>query len=407
MATSPFSAGTATTDITPGLERPVYLAGFAPNRRATGVLHPLEAGVLYLRRGDEAVALVTVDLIGLLRPDVEAIRALVTALPPERVMICSTHTHAGPDTIGMWGKGALGVPFRSGVDPAYMEQLHASVADAVDRAAAAAGPAELGLGAFDAPDSWVTNHRKGGGRYDRVTLLSIRADDATSPGAVLVNFAAHPEGLWDKNTEISPDWPASLRTRLRALGVPTPLFYNGPLGGMLTPNIPKKMDLSGRRKMCDNLGVQLADRVHAALADLAPLPDGPLRVARSVEALENRNWRFRLGSRLGVFNRDLNGDGGVETEMNLIDIGPLRILTVPGEPLPEQGHRLAQVLDAPFPVILALGNDELGYILPEDLLGVREYAYERTMTLTPDLGPWTERTARRLRADLTPQPLED
>ena len=151
MATSPFSAGTATTDITPGLERPVYLAGFAPNRRATGVLHPLEAGVLYLRRGDEAVALVTVDLIGLLRPDVEAIRALVTALPPERVMICSTHTHAGPDTIGMWGKGALGVPFRSGVDPAYMEQLHASVADAVDRAAAAAGPAELGLGAFDAP----------------------------------------------------------------------------------------------------------------------------------------------------------------------------------------------------------------------------------------------------------------
>jgi hypothetical protein len=54
-----------------------------------------------------------------------------------------------------------------------------------------------------------------------------------------------------------------------------------------------------------------------------------------------------------------------------------------------------------------LGNDELGYILPEDLLGVREYGYERTMTLTPDLGPWTERTAHLLRAELAPQPLED
>ncbi|MFH1530759.1 MAG: hypothetical protein ABIK09_08530 [Pseudomonadota bacterium] len=406
MATSPFTAGVATTDITPALDPPVYMAGFAPNRKATGVLHPLEASVLYLRRGDEAVALVTTDLIGLLRPDVEAIRARVTALPPERVMICATHTHAGPDTIGMWGKGALGFPFRSGVDPTYMERLHATVAEAVDRAAGEASPAEIALGAFDAPDSWVTNHRKGGGRFDRVTVLSVRPEGATAPAAVLVNFAAHPEGLWEKNTELSPDYPASFRERLRDLGVPTPLFFSGPLGGMLTPNIPIKMDVAGRRKMCDNLGVQLADRVHGALGDLLPLADAPLQVLRTVEALENRNWRFRLGSRLGVFNRDLNGSGGVETEMNLIALGPLRILTIPGEPLPELGHRLAQALDAPFPVILALANDELGYILPAELLSRREYSYERTMTLTPDLGPWTERTAARLRESLGAARLE-
>ena len=403
MATTPFSAGTATADITPTSDRPVYLAGFAPNRKATGVLHPLEAGVLCLRRGDEAVALVTADLIGLLRPDVEAIRARVTALPPDRVMICCTHTHAGPDTIGMWGKGALGIPFRSGVDPKYMETLCATVAAAVDQAAATAAPAEIKVGAFDAPDSWVTNHRKGGGRYDRVTVVSLRPEGATSPPAVLVNFAAHPEGLWEKNTEISPDYPASFRARLRELGVATPLFFSGPLGGMLTPNIPKKMDVSGRRKMCDNLGVQLADRVHDFLGDLQPLPDAPLRVGHTTESLENQNWRFRLGSRLGVFNRDLNTAGGVETEMNVVDLGLLRFLTVPGEPLPELGHRLAAALDAPFPVILALGNDELGYILPEELLTQREYSYERTMTLTPEMGPWAERTATRLREGLEPR----
>ena len=406
MATFPFSVGTATTDITPALDRPVYLAGFAPNRKATGILHPLEAGVLYLRQGDEAVALVTVDLIGLLRPDVEAIRARVTALPAERVMICSTHTHAGPDAIGMRGRGALGIPFHSGVDPDYMEHLHAQVAAAVDRAAATAGPAEITLGAFDAPETLVTNHRKGGGRYDRVTVLAIRPEGASAPDAVLVNFAAHPEGLWEKNTQVSPDYPASLRARLRELGIPTPLFFNGPLGGMLTPDIPIKMDVAGRRKMCDNLGVQLADRVHGILGDLHPLPDAPLQIVRRLEALENRNWRFRLGSRLGIFNRDLNSGGGVETEMNLIAVGPLRILTVPGEPLPELGHRLAEALDAPFPVILALGNDELGYILPEELLSRREYAYERSMTLTPDLGPWTERTAARLRRNLNPHRTE-
>ena len=159
--------------------------------------------------------------------------------------------------------------------------------------------------------------------------------------------------------------------------------------------------------MCDNLGVQLAERVHGALGDLQPLPAAPLRIARRVESVDNRNWRFRLGSRLGVFNRDLNADGGVETEMNLIEVGPLRVLTIPGEPLPELGHRLAQALDTPFPVILALGNDELGYILPEDLLSKREYSYERTMTLTPDLGPWAERTAVRLRDELDAGPGEN
>jgi len=396
MSTYPFLVGAAAADITPGLDRPVYLAGFAPNRLATGILHPLEAGVLYLERGGEAVALVTADLIGLLRPDVDAVRSLVTALPPERVMICATHTHSGPDTIGMWGKGALGIPWRSGVDPEYMGRLHAALADAVDRAAAAAGPGSLAVGAFDAPDGWVTNHRKGGGRFQRVTVISVRPDRAGSPAAVLVNFAAHPEGLWEDNKKISPDYPASFRVRLRELGVETPLFFSGPLGGMLTPNIPVKMDRPGRRKMCDNLGVQLAERVHEALPGLTPLRSAPLRLARVTGILKNRNWRFRLGSRLGVFNRDLNRDAGVETEMNLVDLGPLRILTVPGEPLPELGHRLVETLDTAFPMILALGNDELGYILPEDLISNREYSYERTMTLTPFLGPWVEQTAGRL-----------
>ncbi|MBM4370431.1 MAG: hypothetical protein FJ098_02170 [Deltaproteobacteria bacterium] len=401
MTIPPLTAGAATADITPDLGHTVYLAGFAPDRRATGIRHPLEAGALVLRQGQEAVALVTADLVGLLRPDVEAIRRRVTRVPPERVLVCSTHTHAGPDTIGMWGKGALGIPLCSGVDPEYMERLHAAVADAVDRAAAAAAPVRALAGAFDAPTSWVTNHRRGGARYDRVTILALARDGEAVPGAVLVNFAAHPEGLWERNTEVSPDYPASLRTRLRAGGVAIPLFFNGPLGGMLTPDIPISMDLPGRRKMVDNLGEQLGDRVLQALPGLPALPAARVRVARAVESLPNRNWRFRLGSRLGVFQRDLS-TGGVETEMNLVELGPLRLLTVPGEPLPELGHRLAEALDAPLPAVLALGNDELGYILPEELTGRREYRYERSMTLSPELGPWALRTARSLAAALGP-----
>src|SRR5262249_41080022 len=60
--------GFAEVDITPKVDpkgKPVFLAGFGQNRKATGVHDPLLARAVVLRSGKDKVALVSVDLVGL------------------------------------------------------------------------------------------------------------------------------------------------------------------------------------------------------------------------------------------------------------------------------------------------------------------------------------------------------
>jgi hypothetical protein len=83
-----------------------FLAGFKHRGDyyvATGVHDPLWARALVLRAGGTAVALVVLDLIGLLRDEVLAIREAVADLGLDYVAVACTHTHAGPDSLGIWG----------------------------------------------------------------------------------------------------------------------------------------------------------------------------------------------------------------------------------------------------------------------------------------------------------------
>lgn len=105
-----YQIGAATVDITPSLDKPVYLAGFAPNRKARSVLHPLTAGVMVVKDEEGGLlALITLDLIGFMNPFVQRIKKkLEGVIPADRIVVASTHTHSGPDTMGLWGKALLG-----------------------------------------------------------------------------------------------------------------------------------------------------------------------------------------------------------------------------------------------------------------------------------------------------------
>ena len=113
MPNTPFLAGAATRIITPPLgERPVFLAGFEGNRRATAVHSDLYARALALRLGDQVAILVACDLIGLERGDVEEIRAVLPArdIDPNGLVVAYTHTHSGPDTHGLRSSARLPRP---------------------------------------------------------------------------------------------------------------------------------------------------------------------------------------------------------------------------------------------------------------------------------------------------------
>lgn len=391
---STYRVGTATADLTPGLNLPVYLAGFAPGRRATSVLHPLQALVLYLadQAGSE-LCLVSLDLIGFLHQDVQRIRARAgSVMPPERILVCSTHTHSGPDTLGLWGKALLGtIPYRSGVDERYMDRVVDCVADAVIQARRAAAPARLSAVTFDTPPRWIRNERTGGGYYRRaVALYAVHEDGART---VMLNFAAHPEALWDKNQAVSPDYPACFRRSLNALGAGA-LFFSGPLGAMLTPDVPRSASLDHRKTYIERLGFRLA-RLTLEAAGRGEELSGPLRFASMEFCLPNHNRRFEWGRRLGLLKREIP-DGNIHTEMAAACIGGFRLLTVPGEASPELGQALYRVQRQGHRMLLCLGLDELGYLLPSEFFDNPEYKYEQSMSVGPHAAPVLVEHAKQL-----------
>src|SRR5262249_23753421 len=100
-ADPPLRVGFGETDITPALgEQAVFVAGFSHNRRATKVNDPLKVRAFVLADGRKTIAVASVDVIGLFLPNVETIRKGLPGV--DYVLVCSTHNHHGPDTLGLW-----------------------------------------------------------------------------------------------------------------------------------------------------------------------------------------------------------------------------------------------------------------------------------------------------------------
>lgn len=374
--------GAASVDITPDRPRGMFLAGFASGRTAIGVLDPIEASAVYISLGGEEVALVTVDAIGFTRPTVRKMRAAVRSMErPTDIIVCATHTHSAPDTLGMWGPALLGfLPRRSGVDPAWMSQLIAGVATAVDTAKARAQPAMMRAATFDVPERWTRNDRKAGGRYDMAGAVAFDAAEGGERLATLLNFASHPEGLWEKNRLVSADFPGFFRRRAREISPGSKLYFSGPLGGMLTPNIPEGSGQGDRHSYIEELGVYLAEMTERALAAAAPSTATELEHHVKVTRFTNDNWRFSMLQRMGIIHAEIEGKE-FASEVHRLRLGDVDMLTAPGEVLPELGQRIRGRMSMRHRLLLGLAIDEVGYILEPRMFDDREYRYERTMSL--------------------------
>ncbi len=389
MDPGPLRVGVCTVDITPADLRQTYLAGFGLGRKAKEVLEPIEAGALYLSDDTTDLVLVTLDLIGLTRHDAGRVRKRVTAMKEtERVICCSTHTHSGPDTLGLWGPSIMGViPRATGINPDYMRDLHTKAAFAVDEAKHRAEPAILKAATFDVPADWTRNDRVGGGRYDRAVVLGFESPDG-APICTLLNYASHPETLWEHNPYLSPDFPGSFRRRVRNIVGGEALYFSGPLGGMLTPNVAPKADLETRKDYALRMGTDLANLCVSALKEAAKVRATPVGHTIRRVGLKNANWRFRLGYRLGLLRHAAKASvGAVTTEVHRVDLGEVQLLTVPGEPVPELGHVIHDRMSGEHRLICALGGDELGYILLPEMFENKEYKYETTMSLGRHVAP--------------------
>lgn len=424
-AEAPLRAGFAKRVITPALDRPVYLAGFGHDRRATGLHDDLFARCLAVSDGRLELALCAVDLIGLFLTDVDKARALLAARRPgARLVVASTHNHEGPDTMGLWGPSAV----RSGVDAVYLEGVRRDIAETAAEALAGMKPARFTFATGTSP-GLIADGREPRVVDEAIVIARVTGMDGASLGS-LVSWSSHPEALGGKNTLLTADYPHFLVRKVEdALGGTT-VFVAGAIGGLMTPLSVELKDVAGRPVPLESFAHAEAIGTRAAEAALLALsgtgeeraaPPGAMpakagaRGESAPSALEYRSRRvfvplantlFRLGFAVGIFERPLfthglpdKGTGlalyegvplplprgeDLETEIGYVRIGDAEVLLVPGEIYPElvrggiqepqdigadflgapKEAPLLGLLTARHRMVIGLANDAIGYIVP-------------------------------------------
>jgi len=323
----PIEVGAAAVEVTP--EPGCYLAGFGHNRVATDVHDPLWARAIALATGEQQVVLIAVDCIGLLSSATRRIAEAVLPERPEQVIVCATHTHSGPDTIGLWGPDE----FTSGVSQPVLERLIAGASEAGQRARAVRRPAEIVLAAADAPPRTAVNLREPDVIDDQLSIL--RAFDQTSgePLGTLVNWACHPETLQRHSHSLSADFAAALCEVSEAGDGGTTVYVNGALGAMVTTAAADDTYDEAAR-----IGTVLGDEVNLAVRDSRTrLSAGQLRVASQDVRRRLTCTRLEDAIGAGVLSGEARDGGGVRTRVTAHGPGPATFVTRPGEAQPAVG----------------------------------------------------------------------
>jgi hypothetical protein len=180
----------------------------------------------------------------------------------------------------------------------------------------------------------------------------------------LFNFACHPEVLAPDNVHITADFPGYLIREVEAqTGAPC-LFFSADLGGMMTPDVTEHCFAEA-----EALGNALARAGLAAITNSPLITDLPLALHTKMISVKLTNPLFKIAMKRGLFPDLRNALGHLHSEVNLLQIGPVWLVTVPGELFPKLGLALKDRLrkaGAAWAGVIGLANDELGYILPEE-----------------------------------------
>lgn len=394
---------------------PVWMAGFSNSKPANGVHDDLWARCMVVDDGKTRVALVVLDAIGLMHDDVIDIRKLI----PEKAgvaytIVSSTHSHEAPDLMGLWGK----TPFKSGVNQEYMKYVKEQTAQSVVEAVNQLRPARLAVsedltGAVPlVKDTRLPEVLDPG-------LRMIRAIDRENGNTLgtLIAWADHAETLWSQNLLITSDFPHYVRegvekgifngdSLIKAGIGGIAIYANGAIGGLMTthPTLTVKDPVTGMEyaspsfEKAEAQGKALALLVLAAMENPLEVIDtaGVSMVVRTL-TLPIANHLFKLATALGVLNRGTTGWMKMRTELAALRIGPVSMVTIPGEVYPEiinggveappgndfglepvELPPVREMMPGTYKFVFGLANDEIGYIIPKSQWDVRSpFTYNR------------------------------
>ncbi len=367
--------GAALRVLTPAELLPIS-GGVGPSAAAREKKGDLFARVMVFEESGTRVALVGLDFLGFPRVLADQARARIRGVPAENVLVGSTHTHSAPDMYGFPdGKGG------HGGDPGYRRRVVVLIAEAVDEAVARLAPAALRIAVGEARGKIAYNYYAPD-LYDPrcgvIQAVATRDGKAGDVIATLVNYASHPEILGPRSGILSPDFCGPLYDRIEQRGGGMALFMNGAQGGMVTADVrgPDGRDVQTWGE-CVRIGTLLADEALRIVGG-APLESRPRLASRSREIalpMDSPLIRQLLASSPLDYSGVSDGKT-LRTRVNLVELGSARLLTIPGEALPNIGYFLKRKMPGEHDFLLGLTNDAYGYILTRvDFDSFERYRY--------------------------------
>ncbi len=352
----------------------VWMAGFGNGRPATGVHSELYARAMVFEYNDIRIGLVVVDTVGWFANDADGIRErLEASLDIDHVIVGSTHVHEAYDTMGLWGIMEL----VSGINPEYMDFVKDQSAQAIRDAVANLEPATMTVAQVETVDESgsTTPEWVGDGRDPVIidpTMTIMQFLSVNNPGttvATLIQWAAHPEYSGSRNNLLTADFPYMLADVVQngiaentTRGLPAMsglggevVYINGAVGGQIGPNSTAPIGLDGNPvsssglEKADALGRNLGRLALETITDSAKTTDYtslPLVFRTGILDLAVENTFYHVGALVDVFDRDFYGYDDtkpigpnnipyIESRVSYLQIGPVGIITAPGELHPE------------------------------------------------------------------------
>jgi neutral ceramidase len=376
--------GTAKTDITPPVG--AWLSGYGfRNKPSEDILDPLYAKALVLDDGQEEIAIVSADLLWVPLKATAEIRRKVkerTGIPQENIMICGTHTHFAPK-IDRIAKDWPDSP-ASEIDESYVQVLKNKIVDSIFLAHK--NIKEVKVGAAKGQMTEIVYNRRTRKPDGTVAmtfnlppaspdltfgpidpeLCVLRVEDAEGAMlAAVVNYACHPVS-GDQNREkfyyISADYPGYTAQVVEQAEGGNCIFLLGTAGNIN----PVRLNRTHPRMQT---GKALGG---AALRRLQFVPTSDEVTLSGLKRPVTLPIKKDLPpERLLSIGKDKSTQN---TEIQVLRIGDIYILGLPGEVLVEVGLEIKSRAGIENLFVVSLANDAVGYVCPR--AAYKEGGYE-------------------------------
>jgi hypothetical protein len=402
-----------------------WLAGFQNRRPAQSVHDDIWARAMVIDDGDQRVAIVMLDIIGFGHDNVIRVRQRIPLSDSiTYATIGSTHVHAAPDMLGIWG----GDDYESGLNPAWSAYVIEQASAAIHDATTNMRPAYL-VAATDplGAANMVADTRKPEVLDPALHAIQAIDSQADTTLGMLVVWGNHPETTWNGNLAITSDFPHYVREYLEkgdstSSKMGTVVYASGAIGGLMTthPDLPILDAASGKSLIQPSFekaqaqGLILSELVRASLEKGDTIRQASWGVYARTFDVPLDNTLFKIGVALNIFDRGYTKFGYLRTEAALLTLGSISILAVPGEIYPEIIHggveqppgadfAISPVETPPLlpqmpgqrKIVMGLMNDEIGYIIPQSewdteppyLYGATEQLYGEINSCGPLTAP--------------------